>query len=90
MGWIPYRCVSSSYPYKTSVFLFLLCLFLFSKIILSCLFRLIKEFDRKPKDLEGRNDPDANKMLNDKKKVNGVLLSSFLVSLRYYRFLPKF
>ena len=60
------------------------------KIIYSCLFRLIREFDRQAKDLEIRNDPDANKMLNDKKKVNGVLLSLFLFSLRYYRFLPKF
>ena len=63
--------MSSSYPYETSAFLFLFLLvfvFLVRKIILSCLFKLIKEFDRQPKDLESRNDPDTNKMLNDKKQ----------------------
>ena len=60
------------------------------KIILSCLFRLIKEFDRQAKVLESRNDPDAIKMLNGKKKVNGVLLSLFLFNLRYLDFCQNF
>ncbi|KAB5573963.1 hypothetical protein DKX38_001157 [Salix brachista] len=30
--------------------------------------RLIKEFDREVKDMESRNDPDTNKMLNEKKQ----------------------
>lgn len=33
-----------------------------------CLSRLIKEFDREVKDLEIRNDPETNKMLNEKKQ----------------------
>lgn len=31
-------------------------------------FRLIKEFDRKIKDEEGRNSPEVNKQLNDEKQ----------------------
>lgn len=30
--------------------------------------RLIKEFDREVKDGEGRNSPDTNRMLNEKKQ----------------------
>lgn len=33
-----------------------------------CLSRLIKEFDREVKDLEIKNDPETNKMLNEKKQ----------------------
>ena len=48
------------------------------KLILSCLFRLIKEFDRQAKDLESRNDPEANNMLNDKKKKEEFMVCCYL------------
>jgi hypothetical protein len=38
------------------------------KKVLGCLFRLVKEFDKEVKDLESRNDPGTNKMLNEKKQ----------------------
>ncbi|RVX00159.1 putative plant SNARE 11 [Vitis vinifera] len=53
--------------------------------------RLIKEFDREVKDLEIRNDPETNKMLNEKKQsmikeLNSYVLlkSSKLTSVRNY------
>lgn len=46
---------------------------------LACLFRLIKEFDREVKDVESRNDPGTNKMLNEKKQsMVGCYLNLYL------------
>ncbi|RVW40676.1 putative plant SNARE 13 [Vitis vinifera] len=43
-----------------------------------CLSRLIKEFDREVKDLEIRNDPETNKMLNEKKQSMVKELNSYV------------
>ncbi|KAJ4846816.1 putative plant SNARE 11 [Turnera subulata] len=40
--------------------------------------RLIKEFDREVKDMEGRNDPQTNKMLNEKKQSMIKELNSYV------------
>ncbi|XP_062146503.1 novel plant SNARE 11-like isoform X2 [Alnus glutinosa] len=40
--------------------------------------RLIKEFDREVKDLESRNDPGTNKMLNEKKQSMIKELNSYV------------
>ncbi|KAF5735109.1 plant SNARE 11 [Tripterygium wilfordii] len=40
--------------------------------------RLIKEFDREVKDMEIRNDPDTNKMLNEKKQSMVKELNSYV------------
>ncbi|KAJ4712597.1 putative plant snare [Melia azedarach] len=40
--------------------------------------RLIKEFDREVKDMEGRNDPETNKMLNEKKQSMVKELNSYV------------
>nr|XP_023920764.1 novel plant SNARE 11-like [Quercus suber] len=45
---------------------------------------LIKEFDRQAKDLESRNDPNANKMLNDKKKKKFNELNSYVALKKQY------
>ena len=54
------------------------------KIILYCLFRLTKEFDRQGKDLESRNDPDTNKMLNEKKQSMVCSYLYFYLAFRYF------
>lgn len=46
--------------------------------------RLIKEFDRKAKDLESRNDPDTNKMLNEKKQSMIKELNSYVALKKQY------
>ncbi|ESR53381.1 putative plant SNARE 11 [Citrus sinensis] len=40
--------------------------------------RLIKEFDREVKDIEGRNDPETNKMLSEKKQSMVKELNSYV------------
>ncbi|KAK7814792.1 putative plant snare 11 [Quercus suber] len=46
--------------------------------------RLIKEFDRKAKDLESRNDQDTNKMLNEKKQSMIKELNSYVALKKQY------
>lgn len=46
--------------------------------------RLIKEFDREVKDLEYQNDPDTNKMLNEKKQSMVKELNSYVALKKQY------
>ncbi|KAL6985860.1 putative plant SNARE 11 [Sarracenia purpurea var. burkii] len=46
--------------------------------------RLIKEFDREIKDLNYKNDPDTNKMLNDKKQSMVKELNSYVAMKKQY------
>ncbi|KAG6633569.1 hypothetical protein CIPAW_12G056700 [Carya illinoinensis] len=46
--------------------------------------RLIKEFDREVKDLESRNDPGTNKMLNEKKQSMIKELNSYVALKKQY------
>ncbi|CAK9143879.1 unnamed protein product [Ilex paraguariensis] len=46
--------------------------------------RLIKEFDREAKDMEYQNDPDTNKMLNDKKQSMVKELNSYVALKKQY------
>lgn len=46
--------------------------------------RLIKEFDREVKDLEIRNDPETNKMLNEKKQSMVKELNSYVALKKQY------
>ncbi|KAG6782431.1 hypothetical protein POTOM_011831 [Populus tomentosa] len=46
--------------------------------------RLIKEFDREMKDMESRNDPDTNKMLNEKKQSMIKELNSYVALKKQY------
>uniref|UniRef100_A0A5B6YP01 t-SNARE coiled-coil homology domain-containing protein n=1 Tax=Davidia involucrata TaxID=16924 RepID=A0A5B6YP01_DAVIN len=46
--------------------------------------RLIKEFDREVKDLEYRNDPETNKMLNEKKQSMVKELNSYVALKKQY------
>lgn len=46
--------------------------------------RLIKEFDREVKDLEYKNDPDTNKMLNEKKQSMVKELNSYVALKKQY------
>ncbi|KAL6349357.1 hypothetical protein AAG906_034013 [Vitis piasezkii] len=46
--------------------------------------RLIKEFDREVKDLEIRNDPETNKMLNEKKQSMIKELNSYVALKKQY------
>ncbi|XP_048320563.1 novel plant SNARE 11 [Ziziphus jujuba] len=46
--------------------------------------RLIKEFDREVKDMESRNDPSTNKMLNEKKQSMIKELNSYVALKKQY------
>lgn len=46
--------------------------------------RLIKEFDREVKDMESRNDPNTNKMLNEKKQSLIKELNSYVALKKQY------
>ncbi|XP_052170587.1 novel plant SNARE 11 [Diospyros lotus] len=46
--------------------------------------RLIKEFDRELKDLEYRNDPETNKMLNERKQSMVKELNSYVALKKQY------
>lgn len=46
--------------------------------------RLIKEFDREVKDMESRNDPNTNKMLNEKKQSMIKELNSYVALKKQY------
>ncbi|KAB1224696.1 putative plant SNARE 12 [Morella rubra] len=46
--------------------------------------RLIKDFDREVKDLENRNDPGTNKMLNEKKQSMIKELNSYVALKKQY------
>lgn len=46
--------------------------------------RLIKEFDKEVKDLEHRNDPSTNKMLNEKKQSMVKELNSYVAMKKQY------
>ncbi|KAG5228779.1 plant SNARE [Salix suchowensis] len=46
--------------------------------------RLIKEFDREVKDMVSRNDPDTNKMLNEKKQSMIKELNSYVALKKQY------
>ncbi|KAJ6701249.1 putative PLANT SNARE 11 [Salix koriyanagi] len=51
--------------------------------------RLIKEFDREVKDMVSRNDPDTNKMLNEKKQSMAGFDLSRIKELNSYVALKK-
>lgn len=46
--------------------------------------RLIKEFDREVKDMESRNDPNTNRMLNEKKQSMIKELNSYVALKKQY------
>ncbi|KDP45989.1 hypothetical protein JCGZ_11892 [Jatropha curcas] len=46
--------------------------------------RLIKDFDREVKDMEGRNDPNTNRMLNEKKQSMIKELNSYVALKKQY------